>query len=52
MVSEMEEPKLTLGSLFDGSGTFPLGALMAGIQPVFSNETKPFLVGISHFSRL
>ena len=25
---------LTLGSLFDGSGGFPLGGLLAGIMPV------------------
>ena len=25
--------KLTLGSLFDGSGGFPLGGVLAGIQP-------------------
>ena len=25
---------LTLGSLFDGSGGFPLGGLLAGITPV------------------
>jgi len=26
--------KLTLGSLFDGSGGFPLGGILAGIEPV------------------
>lgn len=28
---------LTLGSLFDGSGGFPLGGLISGIQPVWAN---------------
>lgn len=29
----MAEQKLTLGSLFDGSGTFSLGAWMTNIEP-------------------
>ena len=43
----MEEQKLTLGSLFDGSGTFPLGGLMAGIQPVWSSEIEPFPIRVT-----
>ena len=31
----MNKP-LTLGSLFDGSGGFPLAGLLAGIVPVLS----------------
>lgn len=34
---------LTLGSLFDGSGGFPLGGLISGITPVWlaiSNRTR------------
>ena len=27
---------LTLGSLFDGSGGFPLGGLLAGVTPVWA----------------
>ena len=34
--------KLTLGSLFDGSGGFPLGGLISGIQPVWASEIEPF----------
>ena len=34
--------KLTLGSLFDGSGGFPLGGLPSGITPVWASETEPF----------
>jgi len=30
---------LTLGSLFDGSGGFPLAGLLAGIVPVWSSES-------------
>ena len=29
----MIHDKLTLGSLFDGSGGFPLGGLLSGITP-------------------
>lgn len=34
--------KLTLGSLFDGSGGFPLGGLISGITPVWASEIEPF----------
>jgi DNA (cytosine-5)-methyltransferase 1 len=34
--------KLTLGSLFDGSGGFPLGGLLTGITPVWASEIEPF----------
>ena len=40
--------KLTLGSLFDGSGGFPLGGLLAGIEPVWSSEIEPFPVLVTH----
>ena len=33
---------LTLGSLFDGSGGFPLAALNVGIRPVWASEVEPF----------
>ena len=31
---------MTQGSLFDGSGTFPLAATMCGITPVWASENK------------
>lgn len=34
--------KLTLGSLFDGSGGFPLGGLLCGIEPLWASEIEPF----------
>lgn len=34
--------KLTLGSLFDGSGGFPLGGLLCGIKPLWASEIEPF----------
>ena len=43
----MDVEKLTLGSLFDGAGTFPLGGLMAGIQPVWSSDLEPFPIRVT-----
>lgn len=44
----MEQRKLTLGSLFDGSGGFPLGGILAGIKPVFNSEIEPFPILVTH----
>ena len=33
---------LTLGSLFDGIGGFPLAGIMNGITPVWASEIEPF----------
>ena len=38
---------MTLGSLFDGSGGFPLGGLLCGIQPVWASEVEPFPVRVT-----
>ena len=38
---------ITLGSLFDGSGGFPLGGLLAGIKPVWNSEIEPFPVRVT-----
>ena len=38
----MCEKQLTLGSLFDGSGGFPLAGLLNGIRPVWASEVAPF----------
>lgn len=43
-----ENRKLTLGSLFDGSGGFPLGGLLAGVGPVWSSEIEPFPILVTH----
>lgn len=43
----MEQNKLTLGSLFDGSGGFPLGGLISGITPVWASEIEPFPIRVS-----
>lgn len=39
-VSGMRE--LTLGSLFDGIGGFPLSGAMHGIKPIWASEIEPF----------
>ena len=38
---------LTMGSLFDGSGGFPLGALLCGITPVWASEIEPFPIRVT-----
>ena len=38
---------LTLGSLFDGSGGFPLGAFLNGIIPVWASEIEPFPIRVT-----
>ena len=38
---------LTLGSLFDGSGGFPLAGILAGIEPVWASEVEPFAVRVT-----
>ena len=38
---------LTLGSLFDGSGGFPLAGMMAGIVPVWASEIEPFPIRVT-----
>ena len=39
--------RLRLGSLFDGSGGFPLGAIISGITPVFASEIEPFPIRVT-----
>ena len=35
-----QKNNLILGSLFDGSGGFPLGGLLAGIQPIWASDWR------------
>ena len=39
--------KYTIGSLFDGSGGFPLGGIIAGMTPVWSSEIEPFPIRVT-----
>ena len=38
---------MTLGSLFDGSGGFPLGGLICGIEPLWASEVEPFPIRVT-----
>ena len=36
-----------IGSLFDGSGGFPLAATMCGIEPVWASEIEPYPIAVT-----
>lgn len=38
---------LTLASLFDGSGGFPLAATLTGIKPLWASEIEPFPIRVT-----
>ncbi len=38
---------IKLGSLFDGSGGFPLAASMCGIEPVWASEVEPYPIAVT-----
>lgn len=42
---------ITLGSLFDGSGGFPLAGCLCGIMPVWASEIEPYPIAVTR-SRL
>ena len=42
-----EQKRLTLGSLFDGSGGFPLGGILADIEPRWASEIEPFPIRVT-----
>ena len=37
----------TLGSLFDGSGGFPLAGALNGIIPLWSSEVEPYPIAVT-----
>lgn len=41
------KPALTLGSLFDGIGGFPLAAVHAGIVPLWASEIEKFPIEVT-----
>lgn len=45
---------ITMGSLFDGIGGFPLAATHAGIEPVWASEIEPFPIEVTklHFPNM
>lgn len=38
---------MTLGSLFDGAGTFPFAGILSGIQPLWASEIEPFPITVT-----
>ena len=47
-MSKEQNKTLTLGSLFDGSGGFPLGGLLTRqIVPLWSSEVEPFAIRVT-----
>lgn len=40
---------VTLGSLFDGSGGFPLAGTLCGITPIWASEIEPYPIAVSHY---
>lgn len=41
------QTRLTLGSLFDGSGGFPLAGALSGIRPVWASEVEPYPIAVT-----
>lgn len=38
---------MKLGSLFDGSGGFPLAGSLCGITPVWASEVEPYPIAVT-----
>ena len=38
---------MKLGSLFDGSGGFPLAGAMNGIKPLWASEIEPYPIAVT-----
>ena len=43
----MMQALLTMGSLFDGIGGFPLAAARLGIKTIWASEIEPFPMGVT-----
>lgn len=46
-MEQQNKKGMTLGSLFDGSGGFPLGGVLAGITPIWASEIEPFSIRVT-----
>ena len=46
-MEQQNKNTLTLGSLFDGSGGFPLGGVLAVITPIWASEIEPFPIRVT-----
>ena len=47
MISTVGTEKLKLGSLFDGSGGFPLAGALFDIEPVWASEIEPYPIRVT-----
>lgn len=43
----VEQGAKTLGSLFDGSGGFPLAGVLNGMEPVWASEVEPYCIAVT-----
>lgn len=43
----MNDCRFTLGSLFDGSGGFPLAGVINGFDPVWASEIEPYPIAVT-----
>ena len=43
----LDQPRITMGSLFDGIGGFPLAAVHCGIVPVWASEIEAFPIEVT-----
>lgn len=39
--------RITIGSLFDGSGGFPLAGCMCGMEPLWASEVEPYPIAVT-----
>lgn len=39
--------KLTMGSLFSGSGSFELAGMINGVTPIWNSEVEPFPIRVT-----
>ena len=46
-IPNQEQNELTMGSLFDGIGGFPLAAVRNGIRPVWASEIETFPIEVT-----
>ena len=46
-MEKKQNKPLTLGSLFDGSGGFPLGGVLTGFSPLWASEIEPFPIRVT-----
>ena len=47
LMDRTEMGQVTMGSLFDGIGGFPLAAVMVGIKPLWASEIEAFPIEVT-----